>query len=286
MTESPLVSVLMPSYNTEKYIGFAIESILNSTYTNFELIIVDDRSADNTLSVARQYANKDNRVKVFLNETNLGDYPNRNKAASYAKGKYLKSIDHDDYIYPWALELLVQMMEQFPQAGWGLCSLVQNIDKPFPFLLTPAGTYAYHYAGPGGLLDRAPLSCIIKRDVFEKEGGFATQRWTGDFELWHRLALRYNVLLMPDGMVWYREHEAQETKNAKKSIADRYEAISLRYLNSSECPLQKREVTDILKRKKSAMLKQLVKGMVKMNRNQVESNWKCIRLLNRRNIEK
>ena len=89
----PLVSVLMTAYNREKYIAEAIESVLASTYSNLELIIVDDCSKDNTLQIATNYQAKDDRIKVYKNEKNLGDYPNRNKAASYAKGKYLKYVD-------------------------------------------------------------------------------------------------------------------------------------------------------------------------------------------------
>ena len=89
MNIQPLVSVLMTSYNRENYIAEAIESVLASTYKNFELIIVDDRSKDRTVEIARSYESKDDRVKVYINEKNLGDYPNRNKAASYAKGFYI-----------------------------------------------------------------------------------------------------------------------------------------------------------------------------------------------------
>src|SRR5690348_3619706 len=74
---SPIVSVLMTAYNREKYISQAIESVLRSSLTNFELIIVDDVSKDRTVEIARNYAAKDNRVLVFVNEKNLGDYGNR-----------------------------------------------------------------------------------------------------------------------------------------------------------------------------------------------------------------
>ena len=117
--EQPLVSVLMTAYNREQYISTAIESVLSSTFKNFELIIVDDGSKDKTVEIAKSYAAMDSRVKVIINEKNLGDYPNRNKAAYYANGKYLKYVDADDYIYPWGLELLIKMMEAFPNAGWG-----------------------------------------------------------------------------------------------------------------------------------------------------------------------
>ena len=115
--DKPLVSVLMTTYNREKYLAIAVESVLASTYENFELIIVDDQSKDKSYEIALSYAQKDKRVKVFKNEKNLGDYPNRNKAASLANGKYLKYVDADDMIYPTGLEVMVSGMEKFPEAG-------------------------------------------------------------------------------------------------------------------------------------------------------------------------
>src|SRR3982751_631540 len=125
MNQLPLVSVLMTSYNREKYIGFAIESVMASTYQNWELIVVDDCSTDKTLQIAREYEKKDKRIRVYLNEKNLGDYPNRNKAASYANGKYIKYIDADDAIYYWGLQVEIEMMERFPEAAYGLDSIEQ-----------------------------------------------------------------------------------------------------------------------------------------------------------------
>lgn len=208
---TPLVSVLMTSYFREDFIQEAIESVLASTYENFELIIVDDCSKDKTVEIARSYAARDARVKVYVNERNLGDYPNRNKAASYATGKYLKYIDADDYIYPWGLELLVKMMEEFPDAGWGFCSLLPDENKPYPILLKNAEEiFTYNYFGPG-LLHKAPLSAIIRKDAFCEAGGFSGKKHLGDFELWHILALKYPLLLMPEGMVWHRIHDNQQS---------------------------------------------------------------------------
>ena len=114
MNLNPLVSVLMTSFNREKYIAISIKSVLDSSFKDFELIILDDGSTDNTLKIANSFAELDNRIRVYRNEKNLGDYPNRNKVASYAVGKYLKYIDSDDLIYPWGLELMVKMMEDHP----------------------------------------------------------------------------------------------------------------------------------------------------------------------------
>ena len=111
----PLVSVLMTAYNREKYIAEAIESVLASTYTHFELIIVDDRSADQTVSIAKEYETRDQRIKVYVNEENLGQFPNRNKAATYARGKYIKYLDSDDRLYDFSLDYCVNMMEKNPE---------------------------------------------------------------------------------------------------------------------------------------------------------------------------
>src|ERR1700710_1673857 len=103
----PLVSVLLTAWNREKYVGEAIERVLATTFTDFELIIVDDASTDGTVDIIRQYAEKDKRIRFYVNEKNIGDYPNRNKVASYATGKYLKYTDSDDVLYAHALQVLV-----------------------------------------------------------------------------------------------------------------------------------------------------------------------------------
>ena len=262
----------MTSYNREKFIGSAIESVLNSTYTNFELIIVDDHSNDHTVSIEKTYAARDQRIKLYINDKNLGDYPNRNKAASYATGEYLKYIDSDDYIYPWGLQMLVTMMEQFPESGWGLCSLIQDISRPFPFELTPREAYEYHYRGPG-LFHKAPLSSIIRRKVFDEVKGFSSQRMVSDSEMWHKLALKYKVLLMPDGIVWNREHNMQEVKSRLKYLVE-YEKIMIDYLRNKDCPLDQKVANDILRNMKSQNMKDLIIAAVKLNPKLVWMLWR------------
>jgi glycosyltransferase involved in cell wall biosynthesis len=267
----PLISILMTAYNREKFIAEAIESVLASTFADFELIIVDDCSIDSTIEIAKTYERNDARIKVYRNENNLGDYPNRNRAASYAKGKYLKYIDADDYIYPWGLELLIEMMEKFPIAGWGLCSLEQNREKCFPIELNPKEAYEYNYIGPG-LFHKAPLSSIIKRETFEKSGGFSSFRMVGDFEMWHRLALNYNVVLMPQGIVWYREHNNQEI-NSYGHFAAAYEKIIVQYLTCNECPLPEKAIRKLLHGRHNSILFQLIKSFLRVNRKQIKSSW-------------
>ena len=259
----PLISVLMTSYNREKYIGEAIESVLGSTYKNFELIISDDCSKDKTVEIAHSYAIKDSRVKIHVNEKNLGDYPNRNKAAGYAIGKYIKYVDADDYIYPRGLQILAEMMEQFPEAGWGLCSLIQIKEQPYPIFLPANKIYEYNYFR-SSIFQKAPLSAIIKKSVFEQEGGFAPMKMVGDFEMWNRLALKHPVLLMPDGIVWYREHGEQEVKNYRDYILQ-YESIRFNYLKNASCSLSKEKVNSLLKGFRKNAFKQMIFSFLKNN---------------------
>jgi glycosyltransferase involved in cell wall biosynthesis len=248
-TEKPLVSVLMTTYNREKYLAMAVESVLASTYENFELIIADDQSKDRSLEIAREFAEKDRRVRVVLNEKNLGDYPNRNMAAGLAKGKYLKYVDADDLIYPSGLQVLVSGMEQFPGAGFGLGSLPQDKFRIFPFTLTPQEAYQRHYFQEQ-LFHKAPLSAIIRKDVFEAVGGFTGRRYLGDFEMWHILAARYPVVLMPQGIVWYREHAEQEMQNNRTdfTIPFKYLRCAEEMIGRPECPLSEGERAKALRK--------------------------------------
>ncbi len=216
-TEKPLVSVLMTSYNRSKYIASAIESVMASTYAHWELIIVDDRSSDDTVAIARRFAEQDQRIRVYVNEKNLGDYPNRNHAASLAKGKYIKYVDADDAIYPWGLDILVTCMEQFPEAGWGLCSLDQFSASPYPFVLQPEEIFLHHNF-KASLFHKAPLSAIIRKDLFDAVGGFSGKRQMSDVEMWHILSLKSPLVLMPHGIVWYRTHEEQESAQIRAEI--------------------------------------------------------------------
>lgn len=265
MTNSPVVSVLMTAYNREKYIGAAIESILSQTFDNWELIVTDDCSKDSTVSIVKEYAAKDARIKLYINEQNLGDYPNRNKAASYASGKYLKYLDADDLLYPWSLECLVSMMESNPEAKWGLCS-IESQDKIFPILLSPEEAYRQHYFKKS-IFHKAPLSSIIHRDAFQEVGGFTGKQHLGDFEMWHILARKYPVLLMPQGMAWYRTHDDQQMNDNRTDpfVTFKYQAITLELVNRKDCPLSINEKKIITDRTMRCIVRSIVRQLIKLN---------------------
>lgn len=103
--EKPLVSIMMPAYNAGKYIGRAIESVLAQTYDNWELIIVDDGSTDNTYEVASRY--KDPRIRILKHDKNMGVGPSRNDALSASRGQWIAVLDADDEWLPRRLEQLL-----------------------------------------------------------------------------------------------------------------------------------------------------------------------------------
>ena len=106
-----LVSVIMPSYNTSDFICETIESVLKQTYTNWELLIVDDCSTDNTDEVVRSFLS-DNRIKFFKNEKNSGAAVSRNRALREAKGKWIAFLDSDDLWMPDKLAKQISFMEK------------------------------------------------------------------------------------------------------------------------------------------------------------------------------
>lgn len=239
----PLVSVLMTVYNKDVYLKGAIESVIASTYEHWELILVDDCSNDNSADIARSFSEHDDRITLYSNETNLGDYPNRNRAASYAKGKYLKYVDADDQIYPYGLEILVHYMEQYPEVGYGLCSMVQDKERMYPFAIGPQEAYQRHFFGGRLLFDKASLDSIIRKSVFESVGGFANVRHFGDFELFLRLSKIHQVLLMPQGIVFYRRSDGQEAAIRQKNPINALKTFqaALSHINSEDCPLSKKD---------------------------------------------
>lgn len=230
----------MTAYNREYYIRAAVESVLRSTFEDFELIIVDDNSRDGTAAIAREYEDADERVRVYCNATNLGDYPNRNRAAGYARAPLLKYVDSDDIIYPHGLEVMCRCIEAFPDAGLGV-SAPHDRDAPYPTYLTPEEAYREH-SFVRSTLGRAPGSTIIRRRAFEDVGGFSGRRQVGDHELWLKIAAKHGVVKMPVDLVWSRQHAEQE--KAYDSEVDKvvmHEEVLVAALLAPGCPLNERE---------------------------------------------
>jgi glycosyltransferase involved in cell wall biosynthesis len=119
----------MTAYNRQQFIAEAILSVLASTYQNWELIIVDDGSKDHTVVIAKKYEQQDKRIKVYVNEENLGDYPNRNKALSYASGEYIMFCDSDDKLFPESINKILVAINTEPNFNFAM--YLRNSDDFF-----------------------------------------------------------------------------------------------------------------------------------------------------------
>ncbi|NRB08622.1 MAG: glycosyltransferase [Richelia sp.] len=131
--KQPKVSIGLPVYNGENFIREAIDSILAQTFTDFELVISDNASTDNTEAICREYITKDSRIKYYKNKTNLGGAPNYNRTVELSNGEYFKWAAHDDVITPDFLSKCVDILDSNPDVV--LChSLVSYIDENSNFI--------------------------------------------------------------------------------------------------------------------------------------------------------
>ena len=107
------VSIIMPVYNVEKYLRKAIESVLKQTYTEFELLLINDRSTDNSKEICREYSKKDSRIILFENDSDIhGPGPTRNIGLNHARGEYIYFMDADDWIEDCLLQCAVNRMKE------------------------------------------------------------------------------------------------------------------------------------------------------------------------------
>lgn len=106
------LSIILPTYNIERYIEQTLNSILKQTYRNLEVIIIDDCSTDNTRSILKNYSKKDDRIKLFLNESNLGPGATRNSGIEKATGEYITFMDHDDWQNLDRYENMISILER------------------------------------------------------------------------------------------------------------------------------------------------------------------------------
>lgn len=255
----PVISVLMTCYNRETLIAESIESVLKSDYSDFELIIVDDNSTDNSLEIIYKFAEIDPRIKVFANSKNLGDYPNRNYAASKAKGKYIKYVDSDDLISSNCLREMVNSMENYPEAALGICANTNN----YPIQLYPSESYETHFF-KFPLFNCGPLHYIIKTEKFKKAGGFKNERMTSDSDMWYKLALNNPVVLIKPGLVWQRLHPNQELKDQNKFIVSGAK-IKWVYLLNPECKLSRDQIKLIRKNRIKRYSIFIISSLKKLN---------------------
>jgi glycosyltransferase involved in cell wall biosynthesis len=225
MNSSPKVSVLMPVYNGEQYIEQSIQSILNQSFQDFELLVLDDGSADNTVSVIESI--KDNRVRLFQNTENKGIVYSRNRLFDLAKANYLAFLDSDDISLPNRLEAQVSYLDNNQQCG--LCGTWTDvIDKNDTTLLHWSFyqnhediiiefLFGNHLVTSSVMLNKNAIPIPL---IFDPNYPVAE-----DYKLWVDISHNSNLHIIPQTLTLYREHSAGISKLENKLINERIFAV-------------------------------------------------------------
>ena len=217
-TIAPLFTVATISYNSGKWIRQTIESILASSFTDFELLISDDCSTDDTWSIINEY--NDPRIRAWQNEKNIGEYPNRNKILGQAIGRYIIYIDGDDILYKASLRNLSEYIFSFPEVGmlWGI-PIYDFI--MYPVELSPEQIFKVEFLGNYNWCMIGFPETIFKTELLKQVGGFSETYAIGDYYIKKKIALRTNVLLMPIGTAFWRVRAGQ----ASQKVGENYRSL-------------------------------------------------------------
>ena len=184
-----LVSIIMGVYNCEKTVGSSIEAIINQTYQNWELIICDDGSKDDTLAVINSYRDKcPNKIVVLQNNVNKGLNFTLNKCLKFAKGQYIARMDGDDVCSPERFEKEVLVLQQEPKVAF-VSTLMEHFDE--------TGTWGVsirkEYPVEKDLLYGPPFChapCMIRKSAMSAVDGYSESKWllrVEDYHLWVKL---------------------------------------------------------------------------------------------------
>lgn len=220
MKKSPKVSVLIPTYNYAHFLDDAIGSVLSQTFSDYELLIVDNASTDNTDEVVQKYL-VDSRIKYFKNSRNLGAAGNFNKCLEYSSGELIKFLCADDKFRPELLSKYVALMDKHQNLSMVACNkkvFGKDIDYDVTILLTHMQTgrdmnlhMLYGHQGVG-----EPSSVMFRRRDFEKIGYFTTkyQQYI-DFDYWLKLLTIGDCYVIPENLVDIRFHDATVSSQVK-----------------------------------------------------------------------
>lgn len=240
-----LVSIIIPAYNAEKYLRIALNSVLNQTYKNIELIVIDDGSKDSTPKILEDYvANYPDKMKVVTQE-NSGPSKARNKGIALAKGKYIAFLDSDDVWEKQKLEKQVSYMKAKEASIKDLGIIICNgiaIDKEGNYLKDVISEEYKPQALRTNLLFencvKPTTSWLVKKSCFEDVGVFDEQLAVAeDWELAIRICLKYNYSVMKDKLFRYRSHQYSQSyfgeKNLKNELLFLKKIIDTHYSNIS-----------------------------------------------------
>ena len=209
-TKSPAITVLMPVYNGAKYLNESIDSILNQTFSDFEFLIIDDESTDDSVKIIKSY--DDPRIKLIVNKKNIGQSATLNKGLELARGKYIARMDQDDISMPERLKKQMEFMDECPNIG--VCgSWIQHFGK-------------YDYLTPLELDDDSikiklltnqnlahPAVMIRKSTLVKYQLNYdPTFTIAMDYDLWVRMFEYCSFANLPEPLLKYRTHKNQKSK--------------------------------------------------------------------------
>ena len=205
-----MFSVIIPLYNKAPYIAKAIESVLGQTFRDFEVIVIDDGSTDQSLEVAKTFENKSITI---ISQPNSGVSTARNNGVKLAKHPYICFLDADDWWHPTFLEEMKRLITDFPDAGiYGSgYYIVKNGQERIAPIGVPQGfergiiDYCEVYAKTL-CMPLTSISVVIPKHIFDEEKGFKSQLKLGeDFDLWIRIALKHQVILVNKPLAYYNQ---------------------------------------------------------------------------------
>ncbi len=197
-----LVSIITPSYNCGEYILYTINSVQAQSYTNWELLIVDDCSSDDTVNIVHKIQEDDSRIRLFINRSNSGAAISRNIALKEAKGKWIAFLDSDDLWEPTKLEKQVRFMEengyQFSYTCYeemDICGNRTGITVSGPSRITKTGMYAFCWIGCLTVMyDREKIGLIQIEDI----------KKNNDYAMWLKVCKKADCYLLPEVLATYR----------------------------------------------------------------------------------
>lgn len=249
----PKISVLIPTYNYAQYLDEAIQSVINQTYQDFELIVIDNNSSDNTAYVLSKYENNP-KIKTITNNTNIGMAQNWNKCILESSGEYIKFLNADDFLEPTCLEKLAKILDDDLSISLvtSYKNLVGNkktiITLPFVHKLNGFEAIKNSLEKNGNWIGEPTVVMFRRKDLYV--GLFNIEfKWLPDWDLWIRLLMVGNLYVIPEVLSNFRIHNNQETKILKGSYTTIFEEYRYyKYLDNSH-NLVNININEIIKKK-------------------------------------
>ena len=233
----PTISVVMPTYNREQMLPRAIDSILDQTYKDFELIIVDDASTDKSVEVIKDYMKKDKRIRLIQNEKNSGIAFSRNRGNDAARGKYIAIMDSDDQSLPHRLELSINFFEKHPDVD-AFCGNLLDIEEPV-YAQQFLNWQDYKIASDEHALSMMfsntfyNVASMFKRDFVKKHNIRYNNKYVSaeDYDFWKQFVMKNGKLVSINSPITFvRKHrtnvESYYTKMGENAAHIQNELIS------------------------------------------------------------